>query len=419
MKLEGIKVLDLSLFLPGPHLTMTMADHGADVIKIEPPTGEPVRNVGLRQNGHSVWFRNTHRNKRCIVLNLKDPAARDAFMVLAAQADVIVEAFRPGVVARLGVDYEAVRAVNPRIVYCSISAFGQTGPMVHNPAHDLAVQAEAGLVSVNLGPDGSPAIPGVPASDLAASLTALSGILMALLRRERTGQGDYLDIAMYDSLLAWTPNAMGPPFAEQRAPVVKNERSWGGSSFNAIYATADGRHLTLAGGEHKFVENLLGALKRPDLIPIALQAPGLGHEPVRVFLRDTFATRTLAEWTTFLGVLDVAWGPVRTLHEAVTSEQARAREMVVEQPTGQPHLGLAIKFEHEPGRIDARLDAQGESTAEVLRQAGLDEARILALTPEQTGKVPRQPPQRRVNSYGVVGGTRNAKRPSSSRPDSR
>ena len=184
MKLQGIKVLDLSLFLPGPHLTMMMADHGAEVIKVEPPQGEPVRHVGLRQNGHSVWFRNTHRNKRCIALNLKLAAARDAFLTLARDADVIVEAFRPGVVDRLGVGYDAVRAINPGIVYCSISAFGQSGPMAHHPAHDIAVQAEAGLVSVNLGADGQPAMPGLPAADMAASLMALSGILMALLRRQ-------------------------------------------------------------------------------------------------------------------------------------------------------------------------------------------------------------------------------------------
>ena len=217
MKLEGLKVLDLSLFLPGPHLTMMMADHGADVIKIEPPQGEPVRSVGLRQNGHSVWFRNTHRNKRCITLNLKMAEARTAFLALARDADVIVEAFRPGIVDRLGVGYAAVSAINPRIVYCSISAFGQHGPLSQSPAHDLAVQAEAGLLSVNLGADGQPAMPGLPAADMAASLMALSGILMALLRREQTGRGDYLDIAMYDSLLAWTPNVMGPVFAEDRA----------------------------------------------------------------------------------------------------------------------------------------------------------------------------------------------------------
>lgn len=379
MKLEGIRVLDLSQFLPGPHLTMMMADHGADVIKIEPPHGEPVRTVGLRQNGHSVWFRNTHRNKRCIELNLKLPAARDAFLQLARTADVIVEAFRPGVVARLGVGYEAVLAVNPRIVYCSISAFGQTGPLARHPAHDLAVQAEAGLLSVNLGADGQPAMPGVPAADMAASLMALSGILMALLRRQTTGAGDWLDIALYDSLLAWTPNVMGPVFAEDRAAVVKDERSWGGASFYGIYATACGRHLALGGGEHAFVQNLLGALQRPDLIAVALQPPGPGHEPVRAFLRSAFVQRTLAEWTAFLAPLDVAWAPVRTLHEAVHSEHAAARGMRVEQPAGQPHLGLPIKFAREPGVLDGRLETQGASTEAVLRAAGLSAEAVAAL----------------------------------------
>lgn len=370
MKLEGIKVLDLSMFLPGPHLTMMMADHGAEVVKIEPPQGEPVREVGLRQNGHSVWFRNTHRNKRCITLNLKTPEARDVFMALAREADVVVEAFRPGVVERLGIGFEAVKAVNPRIVYCSISAFGQTGPLAHKPAHDLSVQAEAGLVSVNLGPDGQPAMPGVPSADMAASLMALSGILMALLRRQQTGQGDYLDIAMYDSLLAWTPNVMGPPFAEHRAAIVKDERSWGGSAFYGIFATADGRHITLGGGEHKFVESLLHALQRPDLIPVALQPPGPAHEPVRAFLREAFAQHSLADWCEFLAPLELAWAPVLDLHEAIHSEHAAARGMRVEQPDGQPHLGLPIKFRAEPGVLDGRLDSKGASTDAVLLSVG-------------------------------------------------
>jgi crotonobetainyl-CoA:carnitine CoA-transferase CaiB-like acyl-CoA transferase len=382
LKLDGLRVLDLSLFLPGPHLTMMMADHGADVIKIEPPQGEPVREVGLKQNGHSVWFRNTHRHKRCVVLNMKVPAAKEAFLRLARDVDVIVEAFRPGVVDRLGIGYSAVRVINPRVVYCSISAFGQTGPLAHRPAHDLAVQAEAGLVSVNLGADGRPAMPGVPASDMAASLMALSGILMALLRREKTGQGDYLDIAMYDSLLAWTPNVMGPPFALDRAAVTKQERSWGGSSFYNLYATSDGQHLALGGGEHKFVESLLSALGRADLIVLALQPPGDGHEPVRAFLRRVFAQRTLAEATALLDPLGIAWAPVRSLHEAIHSPHAAARGMRLEQPAGQPHLGIPIKFQHEPGAVGTRLDELGESTLAVLREAGYNDAQIDAMRAE-------------------------------------
>ena len=192
MKLEGIKVLDLSMFLPGPHLTMIMADHGAEVVRIEPPAGEPTRSLGASQNGMTVWFRNTHRSKQSVVLDLKQPAAVEAFMRLAATADVVVEAFRPGVVDRLGIGPKAVRAVNPRLVYCSISAFGQTGPLAQRPAHDLSIAAELGIVALNRGNDGEPGILGMPAVDMASSLMALSGILMALLRRERTGQGDTL-----------------------------------------------------------------------------------------------------------------------------------------------------------------------------------------------------------------------------------
>jgi len=167
MKLSGVRVLDLSLFLPGPHLTMMMADHGADVIKVEPPGGEPVRDIGLRQAGISTWFRNTHRDKRCIALDLKKPAELDALLQLADRADVLVEAFRPGVAQRLGIDAPTLRARNPRLVYCSISAFGQSGPKAGRPAHDLAIQADSGVLSLNLGQDGQPAAPHMPVADMA------------------------------------------------------------------------------------------------------------------------------------------------------------------------------------------------------------------------------------------------------------
>lgn len=379
MKLEGIRVLDLSQYLPGPHLTMMMADHGADVIKIEPPTGEPVREVGLRQNGHSVWFRNTHRNKRCMKLDLKQPDAVALFLHMARDADVIVEAFRPGVMARLGIGYEAVRAINPGIVYCSISAFGQSGPLSQKPAHDLSIQAESGLVSVNLGADGMPAMPGIPAADMAGSLMALAAILMALLRRATTGCGDYIDLSMQDALLAWTPNIMGPVFAERRDPVVRNERSWGGAAMYGIYATADGRHLTLGGSELKFAANLLQALGRPDLLPACSQPPGAAQDVVREFLTDTFGRRSLADWKTFLAPLDICWAPVNTLQEGLASEHVRARAMLVESPPGQPHLGLPIRFAGEPGTLDGRLDERGGSTMAILNELGYSAAQVAAL----------------------------------------
>ncbi|MEM1161023.1 MAG: CoA transferase [Pseudomonadota bacterium] len=373
MKLEGIRVLDLSLFLPGPHLTMMMADHGADVIKVEAPTGEPVREVGYRTaDGVSVWFRNTHRGKRSIVLDLKTEAGREALLNLAEGADVFLEAFRPGVVDRLGVGYEAVSIRNPRIVYASISAFGQTGPEAMRPAHDLAVQALAGTASLNLGSDGAPTNTAMPNADMAASLMTLSAILMALLRRAQTDRGDYIDMSMQDATMAWLPNVTGPVFAEDRAPVVKHERSFGGNAFMHAYATSDGRHVALGGVEPKFVRNLLTALGRADLIDAACGPPGPAQDPVRSFLREAFATRTRDEWEAWFADKDVCFAPVLDLHEAFHRPHVTARDMLVRDNEGNLHIGLPIKFQDEPGRLNPVLPALGEHTEEVLAEAGLD-----------------------------------------------
>ena len=366
MKLDGIKVLDLSQFLPGPHLTMMMADHGADVIRIESREGEPTRGIGTRQDGQSVWFRNTHRGKRSVVLNFKQPQAVQAFMQLAREADVIVEAFRPGVVDRLGIGYTQVKTVNPRIVYCSIAAFGQTGPYAKRPAHDVSIEAESGLLSLNVDADGQPVLPCLPAADMAGSLMALSGVLMALLRRASTGEGDYIDISMPDSLVSWLVNVVGPVFSEDRALVLKDERSFGGNAFYNIYQCADGRFLTLGGAEIKFVSNLLSALKRPDLIPLCKLPPGAGQVPVKDFLKDTFASQPLAHWESFLTPLDVCWAPVKDLYEALQSPQLAAREMLLEFKPGddaakrRTALGIPIKFANEPGQASGALPTLGE-----------------------------------------------------------
>ena len=374
MKLEGVRVLDLSLFLPGPHLTMMMADHGADVIKVEPPGGEPVREVGLEQAGVTTWFRNTHRGKRCVLLDLKTGEGREALLRLVDWADVLVEAFRPGVAERLGIGAQACRARNPRLVYCSISAFGQHGPKAGRPAHDLAMQADSGVVSLNRAPDGTPAMPHMPVADMAGSLMALAGILMALYRREQTGQGDAIDISMQDALMAWLPNVLGPPFAEHRDPVIQHERSWGGNAMYRLYQCADGRWLALGGAEHKFADALFGALGRPDLGALCHQPPGPGQDPAKAFLAETFATQPLAHWSEWLAGIDVCWAPVKTLTEAFDDPHTRERGMVWTAPDGGTHLGIPIRFADEPGRIDPRLDPLGGSTEQVLAELGMDPA---------------------------------------------
>ncbi len=365
MKLQGVRVLDLSLFLPGPMLTLMMADHGADVIKIEPAgEGEPTRELGLRKNGAAVWFRNTHRGKRSIQLDLKSSDGLAAFWALAREADVLIEAFRPGVVDRLGVGYAAVAAANPRIVYCSISAFGQSGRHRLRPAHDLAVQALAGTVALTEGFDGKPAPPGLVASDALSSLTALSGVLMALLRARQTGRGDYLDISMYDSLLAWTPNVTAQIFAGGAAHTPKHERIGGGQAMNSLYETADGQWLALGGSEVKFARNLLEGLGRLDLLPYAELPPGPGQYPLRDFFRETFAARTRVEWEAWFEGRDVCWAPVRTMKEGFDDPVTREREMLMFDAEGSEIVGTPIKFRDEPARIDPRLPGLNEHAGE-------------------------------------------------------
>jgi crotonobetainyl-CoA:carnitine CoA-transferase CaiB-like acyl-CoA transferase len=379
MKLEGIRVVDLSLFLPGPAMTQVMADHGAEVIKVESLEGEPNRRIGPERDGISVYFANTHRGKQSLTLDLKAPAGVEALLRLAETADVLVESFRPGVVDRLGVGYAAVSARAPRIVYVSISAFGQTGPYRDRPAHDLAVEAMSGVLSVNLGWDDRPWAPAIACADMLASNMALSGVLMALLRRQTTGRGDYLDIAMMDALIASLPNGYGLPMTERRQPVAKHERTWGGNAMYRVYETKDGRFIALGGAELKFASNLLIALDRPDLIPLCKPPPGPGQDPVRAFLTETFLGRTQAEWVDWMAGKDIAFAPVKTLREGLDDPQARHREMVVEDQRGWEHLGIPIKFADEPGKVRFDPPARGQHSEEILRAIGYSDAELAAM----------------------------------------
>ena len=372
MKLEGIRVLDLSLFLPGPVLTQMMADHGAEVIKLEPLAGEPNREIGPKRDGTTVYFANTHRNKKSISLNLKNPAGLEAALRLADTCDVMIEAFRPGVAARLGLGYEAVSARNPGIVYCSMSAWGQDGPYAQKPAHDLATEAVAGVLSINLGPDGRPAIPGIAGADMLSSMMTLSALLMALLRRKDTGRGDYIDVAMADSLMAALANNMGTTFADKRPPDVAHERALGGYAMYGIYPTRDARHVVIGGSEIHFAEAILDKLGRPDLLELCKPPPGPHQTPVKDFLRETFLTRTRDEWVAFFEGVNASFAPVNTLREAADDPQLRHREMIVEDARGWEHIGTPLKFRDEPGQLRFEFAALGEHTETVLESLGYD-----------------------------------------------
>ena len=380
MKLEGIRVLDLSLFLPGPLLTQMMADHGAEVIKLEPRGGgEPNRDIGQKRDGVSVYFSNTHRGKKSVQLNLKHERGKEMALRLAAESDVVIEAFRPGVVDRLGMSYSHIREVNPGVVYASLSAFGQSGPYVKKPAHDLATEAYAGVLSANLGFDGKPAIPALPAADMLAATLGLSAVLMALLRKKDTGEGDYIDLAMMDSLIACLPNSMGQVFAEKQPPVVKDERIWGGYAMYNIYETRDNRYIVLGASEIHFAEAVLKKFGREDLIEFCQPPPGSRQEPVREFFRETFRQQPQSYWIEWFEDVDAAFAPVNNLREAMDDPQVRFREMIIEDPAGHEHLGIPVKFLNEPGRVNFALPALGQHNHELARTLGYTDAEIAAM----------------------------------------
>ncbi len=380
MKLQGLRVVDLSLFLPGPLMTQFMADHGAEVIKVESPhEGEPNREIGAKRGGVSVYFANTHRGKKSLALDLKDPAGIEVLMRLAARSDVLVEAFRPGVADRLGIGYRQVAACAPQIIYASIAAFGQSGPYHDLAAHDLATEAMTGVLSLNRGADGKPAIPALANADMLASMMALSGVLMALYRRKETGKGDYLDMAMADSLLACLANNMGTAMAERRQPVLEEERALGGNALYNIYETRDADFIVLAGQEPKFAVNLLGALGRPDLVELCALPPGPGQDPVREFLRNMFKEKKKAEWIEWFKGRHTAFAPMMTLPEVLEDPHFKARGMVLKDARGWDHLGVPIKFADEPGRASFRLPAHGQHSSEILRSLGYAEDQIGSL----------------------------------------
>lgn len=329
-------------------LTVMMADQGAEVIKIETAAGDPAREQSPLEGGQSVWFRNLNRGKKSIVLDLKSDAGRERLWQLIADADVFVEGYRPGVMQRLGFDYTTVAARNPRIVYCSVSAFGQTGMMAHHPAHDLAAQALAGFLSVNDDADGTPVVPGVPSADMAAALTGLSAVLMALIGRERTNRGDFIDCAMFDCLLPWCAHIAGSAITGGKSPQSQAQRSLGGAAFYQVYKTADDRHIVLGGREMKFVTNLMKALERPDLIALADLPAGEQAELIQ-FLRSTFQSKSRDDWVKWFANKDVAFSPVLDFREALDLPYIAERGLLVEHE-GAHLIAPAIRFAGEKWR---------------------------------------------------------------------
>ena len=368
MKLSGLEVLDFSQFMPGPTLTAALSDHGARVIKVEPPGGDPSRHD---PESAENFYAACNRGKQSLCLDLKRPEGLQVALRLAARADVLVESFRPGVAERLGLGYATLKALNPRLVYCSLSAFGQTGPLRDLPGHDSVVQALGGTLPREH--DGTPVTGGAPLSALLGSLTGLAGVLMALLRARDSGIGDYLDIAMHDCLL----NAR--PYAIRRALASNAASQRDELAMLCAYRCADGEWLCLGGREPHFCRQLLEPLGRADLIPSAMGPGGPAQQELRDFLARTFASDTRQHWLAWLETRQVSAAPVLDLPQALRHPQSEARRMLSEDPQGALHYAGALKFRNEPARPDLHTARLGEHNDLLLAELGFDEPARAAL----------------------------------------
>lgn len=385
--LEGIRVLDLSRLIPGPYCSLLLADMGSEVIKVEDPqVGDLGRHVQPFIGQMASRFLLLNRNKKSLALNLKTEAGRAVFLRLAERSDVILEGFRPGVMGKLSLGYEKMREVNPRIIYCSISTYGQDGPYRDVIGHDINVLGISGLLDITGVRNGQPIIPGVTIADNASAMLAAMGILAALLAREKTGQGRYLDISMLDSVVSWLFDSVQYQFAEGRTPGRSEGRLWGGVPSYGVYETRDGRYITLGALEQKFKERLLTKLGREDLIEgrgaVTTNIGGEGAEELSVFLKQTFLTKTQQEWVAELADLNICFAPVNTLGEASEHPQVLHRRMVgeVDQPgAGRARvIGDPLKVSDPPVE-PGPAPALGEHTVEVLEGLGYSDSEITGM----------------------------------------
>lgn len=375
--------MDLTQVMAGPFCTMLLGDLGADVIKVEPPgRGDLSRSMGgqrlhLRGDDNAPFLA-LNRNKRSVVLDLKDPAGLDAFRALAGTADVVVEAFRPGVADRLGVGYDAMAELDPRLIYASVSGFGQAGPWADRPGFDLIVQGTSGILSVTGEPDGPPVKCGVPVTDLAAGVFGANGILAALFARERTGRGQRVETSLFEAALAFSVWESTEYWATGEAP-----RAWGSAHrLSAPYQalrTKDG-HLTLAALTRRQWTGLCRALERAELAAdprFRDNDARMEHLPALVEeLEAALAERTTAEWVERLLDAGVPAGPIYDYEQVFGHPHTRAREMVeeVEHPVEGVvrTLGFPFKLSDTPARVRRPPPLLGQHTDEVLTEVGVE-----------------------------------------------
>lgn len=384
LPLEGIKILDLSTMLPGPFCTMILADFGAEVIKVEAVNGGDLFRGGVPKIGDTGGaFFQVNRNKKSVTLNLKADEGKEIFYRLVKDADVVIEQYRPGVVKKLGVDYDTVKAINPRIVYCSLSGYGQTGPYRLLSGHDLNYISYAGILGLTARKGQTPTIPGVQIADIGGgALYAAIGILIALMGVKQNGVGQYVDTSMMDGAISWLPVLANDYFVNGKSPKAAENILNGQNACYEVYETADGRYISIGAIEPHLWANFCDKIGREDYK--AWQRDLTKQDVMFTELRALFKTRTQAEWIEFLDGVDCCWAPVKDLAEVFADPHAIARDMVfeMEDPQGVygkvKAIGSAVKLSETPARRDLFPPRKGEHNAEYLKQIGYTDADIAA-----------------------------------------
>ncbi|WP_085426867.1 CaiB/BaiF CoA transferase family protein [Sporosarcina ureae] len=372
MPLDAIRVLDLSRLLPGPYCSMLLADFGAEVIKVEEPNvGDYARAEYPKLGEDSALFHSLNRSKKSICLNLKAAEDQAKFLQLVKDSDVVIESFRPGVMKRLGLDYETLNEINPSLVYCAITGYGQEGPYAEMPGHDVNFLSYAGLLNMMGEQGGAPQIPATQIADIGGgAYPAAMGILLALFERQKTGKGQMVDISMMDGAISWMPTFF-PNFLASRQESKRGELDLSGKlACYAVYETKDQKWLSVGALEPKFWREFCQVIGKEEFVP-KVRDPIDVQTQMKKEIQEIMWQKTREEWMEIFEQISACVSPILSFGEVVENPHVKARGMIqeIEDPVLGviQHIGTPIKLSRTPGKIKGAAPSLGEHTEEVLR----------------------------------------------------
>lgn len=372
MPLDEIRILDLTRLLPGPYCTLMLADFGAEVIKVEEPgVGDYARwEEPMVSEDKGAMFHSLNRNKKSVTLNLKSDSDKSVFIELVKTADVLVESFRPGVMGRLGLNYETLKEANEKLIYCAITGYGQTGPYAKKPGHDLNYLSYAGIIELQGEEERVPVSSSIQIADLAGGAQmAINGILLALMERTKSGKGQFVDISMLDGSISLMQTLLPKYLYDRQLPEQGKTDLTGGKAAYRVYKTADGRFISVAALEPKFWVEFCNAIEKPELLDFLMKPIEDQHYAMDV-IQNVIKTKTLHEWMVIFENIDTCVAPLLNLKEVTENPQVKAREMIV-KAEGIEQIGIPIKLSRTPGQFKFSSASLGEHNIELLGKSSL------------------------------------------------